>query len=164
MSATAQRAPRFVPVEAKLRPPALTEDLAFRGVLVDRLIDAESVPLVVVTGPPGYGKSVAVAQWAHADVRPFAWVTLDEDDDEPMVFTQYLVEALRRIGVVESDRIGSVRPDQDTLEHVTVPLLGKCIARSAQPFVLVADGTEALRSTDRVGRSTVCQGGPGLMP
>ena len=56
-------------------------------------------PLTVVTGPPGAGKTMAVALWAAAKAGPVAWVGLDEFDNAPGVFWSYVVAALRRAGV-----------------------------------------------------------------
>ena len=40
-------------------------------------------PLTVVTGPPGAGKTMALALWAAAEPGPVAWVSLDEFDNRP---------------------------------------------------------------------------------
>ena len=56
-------------------------------------------PLTVVTGPPGAGKTMAVAMWAAAQPGPVAWVGLDEFDNRPGMFWSYVVAALRRSGV-----------------------------------------------------------------
>jgi LuxR family maltose regulon positive regulatory protein len=56
-------------------------------------------PLTVVTGPPGAGKTTAVASWAVAARGPVAWITLDRYDSRPNVFWPTVVEALRRAGV-----------------------------------------------------------------
>src|SRR5215472_6970817 len=37
-------------------------------------------PLTVVTGPPGAGKTLAMASWAAEVTGPVAWVCLDEFD------------------------------------------------------------------------------------
>ena len=42
-------------------------------------------PLTVVTGPPGAGKTMALALWAAAEPGPVAWVGLDEFDNRPGV-------------------------------------------------------------------------------
>ena len=55
--------------------------------------------LTVVTGPPGAGKTMAVALWAAAETGPVAWVGLDEFDNGPGMFWSYAVAALRRSGV-----------------------------------------------------------------
>ena len=40
-------------------------------------------PLTVVTGPPGAGKTMALALWAAAQPGPMAWVGLDDFDNRP---------------------------------------------------------------------------------
>src|SRR6476620_4333505 len=56
-------------------------------------------PLTVVTGPPGAGKTMALALWAAAGAGPVAWVSLDDYDNQPGVFWAYVAAALRRSGV-----------------------------------------------------------------
>ena len=52
-------------------------------------------PLTVITGPPGAGKTMALALWAAAETGTVAWVGLDELDNRPCVFWSYVVTALR---------------------------------------------------------------------
>ena len=56
-------------------------------------------PLTIVTGPPGAGKTMALALWAAAESGAVAWVYLDEFDNRPGVFWSYVVAALRQVGV-----------------------------------------------------------------
>jgi len=88
------RAVGFVPVEAKLRLPVADETLVHRGEIVDRLLDAAHIPVVLMTAPPGYGKTVAAQQWSREDGREFAWLSLDESDNDPIVLLTYLLLAL----------------------------------------------------------------------
>ena len=44
---------------------------------------ASGCRVVGVTAPAGYGKSTLLAEWAVADERPVAWVSLDRLDDDP---------------------------------------------------------------------------------
>ena len=41
--------------------------------------------MVLVAAPAGYGKTTFLAQWEDADERPFAWITLDERYDDPVL-------------------------------------------------------------------------------
>ena len=45
-------------------------------------------PLTVVTGPPGAGKTMALALWA-AEAGPVAWVSLDDYDNKPEVIDEF---------------------------------------------------------------------------
>jgi LuxR family maltose regulon positive regulatory protein len=56
-------------------------------------------PLTVLTGPPGAGKTMALALWAAAESGTVAWVGLDKFDNRPEVFWSYVMAALRRSGV-----------------------------------------------------------------
>ena len=56
-------------------------------------------PLTIVTGPPGAGKTMALALWATAEPGAVAWVGLDEFDNRPGMFWSYVVAALRQAGV-----------------------------------------------------------------
>ena len=56
-------------------------------------------PLTVLTGPPGAGKTMALALWAAAEPGTVAWVGLDKFDNRPEVFWSYVIAALRRSGV-----------------------------------------------------------------
>jgi LuxR family maltose regulon positive regulatory protein len=42
-----------------------------------------STRLTVVSAPPGYGKSVAVAGWVAQRAVPCAWLTLTGDANDP---------------------------------------------------------------------------------
>jgi LuxR family maltose regulon positive regulatory protein len=138
--------PRFVPVEAKLTPPTARDDLVLRERIVERLLDLAHRPVVLVTAPPGFGKTVVVAQWAATDPRPFAWYSLDRADDDPWVFLTYVANAMQRIGVVTARAAARIGGDDPDGGAAAAERLGRLLAASPTPFVLVLDGTDALRS------------------
>src|SRR4051812_23055296 len=95
------RAPGFVPVETKLLEPEPLDRLVPRGQSIDLLRESADVPVVLVTAPPGYGKTSLVRQWADEDERPFAWLSLDATDNDPMALVIYIVLALQRLEEVD---------------------------------------------------------------
>ena len=54
--------------------------------------------LVAVTVPAGYGKSTFLAEWAAAEDRRVAWVSLDRFDDDPASLLLSLASAYHRAG------------------------------------------------------------------
>src|SRR5918994_1172388 len=73
-------------IDTKLNPPVL-RDAVDRPRLVRAL--AGSVERVkLIRAPAGWGKSTLVAAWSRSpgEPRPFAWLALDESDDEPIRF------------------------------------------------------------------------------
>src|SRR4051812_46888058 len=133
------RAVGFVPIEVKLSAPVRREGDVVRGQLVDRLREAASVPVVLITAPAGYGKTTLLSQWDDEDRRPFAWLTLDQNDNDPDVVLTYLMLALQRIEPVDPGALAALIGAGEDLAAVTLPRLGRMVARRERPFVLVLD-------------------------
>src|SRR5215510_803469 len=68
--------------DAKTRVPAPRPNVVTRAPLIQR-IRSSGFRTVAVTAPAGYGKSTLLAEWARAEDRPVAWVSLDRFDNEP---------------------------------------------------------------------------------
>ena len=142
------RAVGFVPVEAKLRLPVADDALVPRGEIIDRLLDAGNVPVVLITAPPGYGKTVAAQQWSHEDPRPFAWLSLDESDNDPAVLLTYLMLALQRLEPVDPAILALLAEDGGAIDEIVLPRFGRMLRNRARPFVLVLDDADALTSLE----------------
>ncbi len=86
---------------SKITVPALPKWYVPRERITALAANGARGPLTVVSGPPGAGKTMALASWAAAGSRsgPVAWVTLDRFDNRPEVFWSHVIEALRRAGV-----------------------------------------------------------------
>ena len=69
-----------------------------RARLQEQLRAALGAKLVVLAAPAGYGKSTLLATACELGelAGPVAWLTLDKEDDDPVVLWSYLLEALRR--------------------------------------------------------------------
>jgi LuxR family transcriptional regulator, maltose regulon positive regulatory protein len=81
---------------SKLHSPGLRTGIVPRQRLTEALATS-GVPVVLVVAPPGFGKTVLLTQWETLDSRPFAWVSLDRRDNDPLLLWNYLVAAIRRI-------------------------------------------------------------------
>ena len=68
-----------------------------RTALVNRLRAGRSARAVSVVAPGGYGKTTLLAQWAARDDRPFAWVSLDRRDNDPVVLLRHVAAAINEI-------------------------------------------------------------------
>jgi LuxR family maltose regulon positive regulatory protein len=81
---------------SKTHPPACQEWVIPRARIEERI---GAAPLTVITGPPGAGKTTAVASWTARADGPVAWVTLDRYDSQWDVFWSAVVAALSCAGV-----------------------------------------------------------------
>lgn len=87
-------------LRSKITTPVLPSWVVLRPRLERRIEQGTQGRLTSVTGPPGAGKTLAVASWAAGhDSGPVAWVTVDEYDNRPEIFWPYVVAALRQAGV-----------------------------------------------------------------
>jgi LuxR family transcriptional regulator, maltose regulon positive regulatory protein len=112
---------------------------------VEKLI-AEGVrgPLTLVTGPPGAGKTMAIASWATGISYPcaLAWITLNEYDNRPRVFWSYVVAALKQAGVcVPRVLLG---PSGQDVDHDFLVRLASALAAQDPPVVMVLDDLHLL--------------------
>jgi LuxR family maltose regulon positive regulatory protein len=149
--ATAQL-PEWAPIPAsKVRIPGLPEWMIPRTRLRDRLARGARGPLTVVTGPPGAGKTVAVAAWALSDRTPgpVAWVSLDDGDARPDAFWPLLQEALRQAGVAMTPS-GSTTATSWSDDQRAVAEFAADPARRDTPVVVVLDDLQAIRSSSGV--------------
>ena len=100
-------------------------------------------PLTVVTGPPGAGKTMALALWAAAEPGAVAWVGLDEFDNRPGVFWSYVVAALRRSGVAVPKTLRAV-PRGRAADDGFLLRLTAALAAQDPPVTLVLDDLHLL--------------------
>lgn len=81
----------------KLFIPSIRANLVDRPKLLQKLDDAAKCKLILVTAPAGYGKTTLVAAWVASKDHPAAWVSLDQSENDPLLFIAYLVGALQNI-------------------------------------------------------------------
>jgi LuxR family transcriptional regulator, maltose regulon positive regulatory protein len=127
-------APAHVPL-SKITAPCRNEWVIRRPRIEERIAAG---PLTVVTGPPGAGKTTAVASWLAGTHGTVAWVTLDRYDSRPSVFWATVVAAMRHAGIdfrhalPASGRTGWAG-------HVFLLRLAVELAARKDPIVLVLD-------------------------
>ncbi|HKY65172.1 MAG TPA: AAA family ATPase, partial [Acidimicrobiales bacterium] len=97
------RHPGEGPTAARTSSSHLPAHVVRRARLVRR-IGAESARLVIVTGPAGSGKTIAVREWAATSPDPVAWLSLDVRHTDPEHFLDALLLALEELapGVLEA--------------------------------------------------------------
>ncbi|MBI3967258.1 MAG: AAA family ATPase [Chloroflexi bacterium] len=86
-------------VQTKLRPPAPPVDLVDRPVLLGAVREALATRrLTLLSAPAGYGKTTLLASLPGAlPEHAFAWLSLDEDDNDPNRFLAGLVAAVQQL-------------------------------------------------------------------
>src|SRR5512143_2561024 len=124
--------------------PCLVE----RPRLLEKLNQAlrPSCRLTLVSAPPGFGKTTLVSTWAtsaRAAQRglPVAWLSLDEHDNDPMLFWSYICAALHGLGAQALLHSG-----QGTALEAALTALINDLAHLTAPVLLVLDDFHLIRS------------------
>jgi LuxR family transcriptional regulator, maltose regulon positive regulatory protein len=131
-------------LESKLRPPQLRAPTVPRTALLSALDSSGALPVILVSAPPGYGKTTLLAQWAADSERPFAWVSLDDQDNDPVVMLSYVAAALDRIFSLDSAVFDVLTSPGASLEGTIAPRLGSALGAIERPFVLALDDLHAI--------------------
>ena len=125
----------------KIEPPQLRPGHVRRADLVGRLRDGLHRRVSLVAAPAGWGKTSLLAEWLSVeDGAAVAWVSLDEDDNDPARFWAYVCAALRTAGLeVPAAFEAAVAAPGTSAGDAALPLLINALATAGRPYVLVLD-------------------------
>ena len=129
-------------LKTKLFTPPLRPNQVPRKSLLDKLNSARQsgVPCALISAPAGFGKTTLVGDWARSSGLPFAWLALDEGDNDLLRFWRYVDAAMQTI----DNRIGeSLRPalssmQAPVMEQIITGLVNDIISIEKE-FVLVLE-------------------------
>src|SRR5919109_2111172 len=137
----------FDVLQSKLAIPSLRSGLVPRTALVNRLRAAHDARVFSIAAPAGYGKTTLLAQWAARDERPFAWVSLESRDDDPVALLTYVAAALDSVQRLDPGVFRAAAAASDSLWSTALPRLGATLA-AMPPIVLVLDDVHELKHHD----------------
>ncbi|HEY7070945.1 MAG TPA: LuxR C-terminal-related transcriptional regulator [Acidimicrobiales bacterium] len=115
-----------------------------RGRLADAL-GTSSARLVVVTGPAGSGKTVAVRDWMSTLDEPVAWLSLDARHADPEHLLDAILDALDDLAPGLHDALSQDDPERHVPE--------RAFGRAAEHLASWSDATLVLDDVHEVGYS-----------
>jgi LuxR family maltose regulon positive regulatory protein len=148
----------------KLFIPPPRPNAVLRAALIARLNAGLHRRLTLISAPAGFGKTSLVSQWLTERMKDeggrmnpgsafagqsssfiphpssFAWLSLDEGDNDPARFLRYLIAALQTIApTFGADVVGLLQSPQPPPVEALLPLLLNELAALPQPALLVLD-------------------------
>ncbi len=139
---------------ARQRKPMHAAPLSVHRPAVDRAdlvapLRESKTPVVSIVAPAGFGKTTLLVQWAEADPRPVAWVSLEERHNDPAVLLSSIWSTLKRAhpGVETGQPSGpfAARSPRWSALGDALSTLG-----TVEPFVLVLDDIHRIHHGDGV--------------
>jgi len=93
-------------LRTKFLIPQPAADRLPRPLLLEKLESQLDKRLILLSAPPGYGKTTLLVDFITASSLPAAWVQLDETDSDPGVFLACIIEAIFRLHGEHKKKIG----------------------------------------------------------
>jgi LuxR family transcriptional regulator, maltose regulon positive regulatory protein len=122
----------------KLEPPRVRRALVRRERLIS-LLTSEPVKLALIDAPAGSGKTTLLSEWAAEDERPFAWLSLDRGDNDPVRCFEGVIEGLRSVEPGVGAHALTALAGGSSLTEVVLPSLINDLHGIGRPLVLALD-------------------------
>ena len=140
--------PGFDLVASKLRRPLVRPGTVPRSLLIERLRGGVGCPIVSVVAPAGYGKTTLLSEWAERNGQSFAWVSVDEADNDPKVLLSYVAEALDAVEPIGERVFDALASAGSSVPGSVVPRLCSAFSSMTSPVALVLDDVHVLRNRE----------------
>ena len=122
----------------KLQRPRVKRGLVARPQLLEQLNASQGLTLILA--PAGYGKTTLLSMWLETCDMPNAWLSLDEHDDDLIVFATYLIEALHTMfPAVADDTLSAINGMTAPPPAAIARSLLNDLVDVEQDFILVLD-------------------------
>ncbi len=138
-------------ITTKIVVPPARPHMVVRQRLLEVMEDAISRPLTLISAPAGFGKTTLITSWLYetGNESRTAWLSLDQDDSDPVHFAYYMIATLQgiepRVGRAPISLLGSLK--MPGLKDLMSLLLNE-IAAAQERILLVLDDYHTVRNPD----------------
>jgi LuxR family maltose regulon positive regulatory protein len=134
-------------LETKFQRPRVDDDLVSRPRLLEQINRGLERPVTLVSAPAGFGKTTLLSAWLQGQDLHSAWISLDENDDDPGIFLRYFAAAIKRIFPNACDDIIALlnAPQLPPQEYLATKLVNE-LAALPEEFVLVLDDYQFIQA------------------
>lgn len=121
-----------------------------RQILNQRLNNALTCKLTILTAPAGYGKTTAIIKWLESIALPSAWFSIDTDDNNPVVFWNYFCAALSGINQDIGKDTEYLFASQELLikANIHIRILIDHLSNVGSDFVFVIDDIHLIKNQE----------------
>jgi LuxR family transcriptional regulator, maltose regulon positive regulatory protein len=141
-----------VVVKTKLLPPPPRSEQVLRPELLELLEAKSDRKLTLINAPAGYGKTTLLTHWRRSQQPnlPFAWVSLDKQDNDPVRLWKHIVEALHQVApdALRDDVLVALSVIGTNLVKSPLPMLVNDLTELSQRTVLVLDDYHWIEESD----------------
>ncbi len=125
----------------KFTVPPVRSMLLQRSHLLTVIDHSRSFPLTLLSASAGFGKTTLLSAWASQSTSQVAWLTLDEQDNDPARFWAYVIAALRYSGSPVGEAMLALlhSPQPSLLTSVLTSLINELAALEQETALILDD-------------------------
>lgn len=131
----------------KLHKPTVGNNIVHRLNLYEKLNIGLTRKLILVSAPAGFGKTMLLSDWINQNKIPTAWFSLDNGDNDPVKFLNYIISGIQ--GISKEFGQSSLKllnlPNKPSVESIASLLINE-ILNINQNFILVLDDFHLINS------------------
>lgn len=129
-------------ISTKFEPPRIGARYIERRKLIGALQDSRDARITFITGSPGFGKTVLLAQWRQELMKtgdPVAWLSLSEDEGTLVSFSAHLFAALSQLGIAISGQLLATEEMRDQVEEAVARIVDSLRTLDHDVHLLIDD-------------------------
>ena len=126
----------------------LRSGLVSRERLTSKLARAGDGSIALLVAPAGYGKTMTLSEWASEDERRFAWITLDDEDNDPARLLGSIAGALDELQPMGNGVLEALATPRPSIFRVVLPRLLRAMDEIDSQLVLVLDDVHCVEEPE----------------
>jgi LuxR family maltose regulon positive regulatory protein len=134
-------------LNTKIEIPPLGGDIITRERLIRQINENSDQKVLLISAAAGFGKTTLLSQWAKQKLKPVAWFSIDENDNDVSCFFNYIIRALQKwkpaIGKTALNLLQVPQPPQ--VESILIILLNE-IHQQHDKVTLILDDFHLISS------------------
>jgi LuxR family maltose regulon positive regulatory protein len=136
-------------LSTKLYLPSTRPEFVPRPHLIERLNDGLHRKLTLISASAGFGKTSLVADWCRQAEHSITWLSLDQNDNDPVRFFNYLIAALQKLNPKICHAALTIldSPNPFNPEPLLVNLINE-INENLGPFFLILEDYHAIETAE----------------
>lgn len=136
-------------LSTKLIVPELKDDILVRERLLKILQNSVKRKLILITAPPGYGKTTLLASFIKKTKFRVAFYTLDERDTDIIIFLYHLIESIRKtypeFGEEVIDVIKTSPNIENNINLLVITFINELVKFITEEFIIILDFSVAIQ-------------------